>query len=300
MWGELVRVGGSEDSHISQVGIYFGTTHDQNEEVFCGRMQPTAKELQERGYTHSPESQTVLALNYISATHFAIERTIEKVGGQGRYFLTDRSRNGTIVNGENLVNGQRIEIKEGAVVGFKFKNDVKLEYVWTTTESGFRERRDKDSNSEANIAAPEVVAAPTTVPSDVIAAEVGERTIPTSEVVPPEEKGEDEEVKSESNVTAMDVVAKGGDDERSSSTEGGDGSSSQSNSNAVAASVSVNGSVNAIESGSGQANKKTTTPDANPRDPSSSRSGRSGSNGNVGSFAESQLCLLYTSPSPRD
>ena len=45
MWGELVRSGGSEDLPVSKLGVYFGTTHEVDEEVYCGRMQPSAQEL---------------------------------------------------------------------------------------------------------------------------------------------------------------------------------------------------------------------------------------------------------------
>ncbi len=144
-WGELVRCGGSEDATVSRLGVTFGTTYDADEKVFCGRMQPTKAELAARGFSHRPEDQKILALNYISATHFSIERKL--INGNSRYEITDRSRNGTIVNGRVLNTGESIELREGDKISFKFKNEIKLEYIWTTAETAFAERKDHGTAS---------------------------------------------------------------------------------------------------------------------------------------------------------
>ena len=36
---------------------------------------------------------------------------------------------------------------KGTKVSFKFKNEIKLEYIWTTTETGFAERKDLGAGS---------------------------------------------------------------------------------------------------------------------------------------------------------
>ena len=101
---------------MGKLGVYFGKSMDVTEEVFCGRMQPTEQELKQRGFTHASGSQALLALNYISATHFMIRREILNSSSKGKYSITDRSRNGTLVNNVSLTNGQKLQLKEGDIV----------------------------------------------------------------------------------------------------------------------------------------------------------------------------------------
>ena len=163
-----MRCGGSEDAQVSRLGVYFGTTHDEDEKVFCGRMQPTEAELAARGFSHKPDQQTLLALNYISATHFSIERKIDQFQ-RGKYEITDRSRNGTIVNGRVLNTGETMELREKDKVSFKFKNEIKLEYIWTTTETGFAERKDSEAGKPRVAQVPEGDRSPG-APSDKVGA----------------------------------------------------------------------------------------------------------------------------------
>jgi len=130
-WGKLVRSGGSEidPSVLVPSELVFGSYESfesggkEREDIFFGRINPSASDLATRGFTHS--NQVVISVPYASATHFKITRNIT-----GEFVLTDLSRNGTIVNGEVVSNNHPVALAAGDRVGLKFKNDTKVEYTF--------------------------------------------------------------------------------------------------------------------------------------------------------------------------
>ena len=122
MWGKLIRSGGSEvdPSIIVPNELVFGNT----DEVFFGRTNPSASDLETRGFTHT--NQVVISVPYASATHFKISRG----GTTGQFILTDLSRNGTVVNDSVVSNNCPVPLVTGDRVGLKFKTDTKVEYTF--------------------------------------------------------------------------------------------------------------------------------------------------------------------------
>jgi len=123
MWGKLIRSGGSEvdPSIIVPNELVFGNTED---DVFFGRTNPSASDLETRGFTHT--NQVVISVPYASATHFKISRG----GTTGQFILTDLSRNGTVVNDSVVSNNCPVPLATGDRIGLKFKTDTKVEYTF--------------------------------------------------------------------------------------------------------------------------------------------------------------------------
>lgn len=145
VWGKLVRVGGSETSHL--IPSLLNLSEDC---IFLGRFaQPEATNLisdehlskskavpgkygeifldGKRLFSHT--SQVIIPCLFISATHFAIR--IERNGSNIKCFLKDFSRNGTIVNNIPVGTDNEVEIRDNDEISIEFRTEKKLIYKFT-------------------------------------------------------------------------------------------------------------------------------------------------------------------------
>jgi len=150
-WGKFVRSGGSEADPAILVPpeLVFGSYDVEHEDIFFGRISPSANDLASRGFTHT--HQVVISVPYASATHFKITRSI--MGEAVSFVLTDLSRNGTIVNGNVVSNNHPVTLVAGDRVGLKFKTDTKVEYTFhalLAPSNAFVEKANPTSSNRSN------------------------------------------------------------------------------------------------------------------------------------------------------